>query len=443
MPTRRRLLTSAVAALTVWVGALASPALAGNAASPQVKYAIALDENGNDHVDGLRLVYDQTVRHPADVDGSYPFTVDGYQVTGVQAAHGTHLVVTVAERTGAPDVDARPVVTYAPTSQEPVTSAGGGQAAAQDVTAIVSLDSDGDGFTATDGDCNDADPSVHPGAADAPDLAQMDSNCDGIDGTAAAAVFVAPTGDDANAGTMAAPKRTIEAAIASAASYAPSRGVYVYAGKYDEPTGLTLRSGVGVYGGYVGDTWEVRAGSTATVVTGAPQAALADGATGVVVQLLTLRGQRDEADGADPSVYGLRAINGAQVRVENVRVTSAAAGDGGDGTAGGGRCFGPGLERRRRGRTGRHGLVRRRSGRRTGSHRARLPGWSGRRRRHLHRVGRLARRLGGRSVLGDGSRRRGRPRSDAPQHAGDRRRCRPSGIPRRHRSAGTGRRRRR
>jgi hypothetical protein len=327
MLPRRRALASAVAALIVWVGVSASPALADTTSSaPRVKYAVALDVNGNDHIDGLRLVYDRPVRHRLDVDGTYPFSVDGYVVTSVQAGRGTHVVITVAERTDTPDTDARPAVTYAPTSQQPVTDVGGVQAVAQTVTTVVSLDSDGDGFTAADGDCNEADPTVHPGAADLPDLAQLDSNCDGIDGTADAAVFVSPKGDDANAGTMAAPKATIEAAIATAASCVPPRGVYVYAGRYDEPGGLVLRSSVGVYGGYVGDTWELRAGSTATVVTGSPQGALADGATGVVLQLLSLRGERDDSSGADPSVYGLRAANGAQVRLENVHVSAAAAG---------------------------------------------------------------------------------------------------------------------
>jgi len=335
MVSRRRLLAIVVAALAVWVASFGAPALAaGKSAAPRVKYAIALDANGNDHVDGLRLVYDQPVRHTLDTSGAYPFSVDDYTVTGVGAAKGRHIDLMLAEHSGAPDIQARPSVTYIPTSAQPVLSTTGVQAVAQTVTTIVSLDSDGDGFTVADGDCNDADPAVHPGAADLPDLAQLDSNCDGIDGTIANSVFVSSTGNDGNPGTMSAPKLTINAAIATAASYVPAREVLVAAGRYDQPGGLALHSGVGVYGGYVGDGWELRAGSNATVVTGSPQAALADGATGVTLQLLTLRGSADETRGADPSVYGLRAVNGSHVRIENVTVTAGDARNGAVGSPG-------------------------------------------------------------------------------------------------------------
>jgi hypothetical protein len=56
----------------------------------------------------------------------------------------------------------------------------------------------GTDLTATAGrrrrDCDDANAAIHPGAADAPDLSFVDSNCDGIDGDESQAVFVATTG---------------------------------------------------------------------------------------------------------------------------------------------------------------------------------------------------------------------------------------------------------
>jgi len=39
------------------------------------------------------------------------------------------------------------------------------------------VDADGDGYTPNQGDCNDADPTIHPGAPDPPD--DVDSDCDG------------------------------------------------------------------------------------------------------------------------------------------------------------------------------------------------------------------------------------------------------------------------
>lgn len=45
------------------------------------------------------------------------------------------------------------------------------------VEARISLDSDGDGFAVSEGDCDDKDASTYPGASELPD--DVDNNCNG------------------------------------------------------------------------------------------------------------------------------------------------------------------------------------------------------------------------------------------------------------------------
>ena len=168
------------------------------------------------------------------------------------------------------------------------------------------------------------------------------------------AVYVSPGGSDSNPGTQSQPVKTINHGIALAAAQSPPDRVDVQEGTYDEAT-LNLATGVGIYGGYNSD-W-VRSPSNVTTIEGAPQAALADDVTGATLDQLTL----EATAGPNGTAYGLRAINGSQVTLNNVVIDAGTGvggapggpsiggavglngGNGGDGVSGcGGGLGGPG-----------------------------------------------------------------------------------------------------
>ena len=189
-------------------------------------------------------------------------------------------------------------------------------------------DYDGDGFIADD--CAPLDAAAHPGATDVPDVALEDLDCDGVDGTAAGAFFVSTAGSDAGVGSVASPYGTIGFAIAQAAAAIPKRDVYVQAGTYAEH--VVLAGGVSVYGGYgPGGSRALAPATTIQAPAGQPEAVLADGATGVELQLLEIQGP-NTLPGA--SSYALRAIGGASLALIAVKATGGSAGAGGAGGTG-------------------------------------------------------------------------------------------------------------
>jgi hypothetical protein len=120
-------------------------------------------------------------------------------------------------------------------------------------------DGDGDGSLAPD-DCAPDDDEIHPGVADLPDPSFADTNCDGIDGDKALAVFVAIAGSDAGGtcGAFADPCRTISFAQTRAVALGKAQ-VYVSAGTYTG--GAVLAGGVTTVGGFSA-VWERSAATT-------------------------------------------------------------------------------------------------------------------------------------------------------------------------------------
>jgi len=164
----------------------------------------------------------------------------------------------------------------------------GANSAAFDVSLpFADQDNDGDGFSFNQGDCDDTDAAVNPDAPDSPDGNFTDTNCDGIDGDAGQAVFVAPSGDDAaGCGAMGTPCASLNAGLAEAVAQTLTE-VYMMEGTYDDGA-VILADGVSIWGGF-DPAWDRGSGAVTTllgstgveVAPGASEAAtlVADGLT--------------------------------------------------------------------------------------------------------------------------------------------------------------------
>jgi hypothetical protein len=306
------------------------------------------------------LRYSAPVKHVRDTDGKYPFVVAGYRISRAGAASGKTLTLVLVEK-AAPDPKAKPVIRYRTTRLQPVSDRHGHQAVAQLFKTTTphghvppaapppsppppppapDTDPDRDGYAAP-ADCKPDDPAVHPGATDRPDLAFLDTNCDGIDGDEANSVFVSPTGNDANPGTKAKPKREPQAALAALGA---RKDILLAHGGYGRLELLGAPAiGVGVYGGYDDVTWGRSATGIASQLNGGGEGVLVVGTYRIVLQLLTVQGL---PGGSFGTAYGIRAVqvhddaSPSALLIQNVVVVSAgglgglAGGDGAAGAAG-------------------------------------------------------------------------------------------------------------
>ncbi|MDC0746371.1 hypothetical protein [Polyangium mundeleinium] len=172
--------------------------------------------------------------------------------------------------------------------------------------------------------------------ADLPDDTFADTNCDGIDGDASAAVFVAKTGNDLNPGTRESPMATISAGI-SRAVVLGKKQVYVSQGLYDGR--ITLANGVSLYGGYSAqNAWARSAAYVATiqssgVVNGRVGAVEGkDLVTAMTVDRMTI--QTLDTNAAGISNYAMYCNNCPSLVLKNSSLSAGAAGPGAAGAAG-------------------------------------------------------------------------------------------------------------
>ena len=182
---------------------------------------------------------------------------------------------------------------------------------------------------------------------DAPDSAYEDSDCDGVDGTAALAVFAdVQSGNDGNPGTMEEPVKSIDAAL-DRAELEGKKYVLVSHGVYPET--VTVRDGVGIYGQYDGASGWTRAAKNTTQIQGGAKGLIAQGVeqvTEVAGFLITSA----SASAAGESSYGVfsTASPGLHLIGNVIQAGSGAAGapgaagqlglNGSDGSNGGPGC---------------------------------------------------------------------------------------------------------
>ena len=226
--------------------ATASP-LSGNA-----PLSVSFDATGSVDSDGSILSYSWNFGN--GTAGTGATSTANYVTPGAFTA-----VLTVTDNKGATDTDS--------------------------LTITVNGDGDGDGVFVPS-DCNDADSSVYPGAPDAAGD-NIDSNCDGIDGAEAAAVFVnAATGaNTSTCGTILEPCASIAQGQSRAVAESKS-SVFVAGGSYSK---FTLQAGLEVRGGY-GQNFQrgVLATAPTTATVTAAFDATVDGPVGVIADGISI-----------------------------------------------------------------------------------------------------------------------------------------------------------
>lgn len=176
-----------------------------------------------------------------------------------------------------------------------------------------------------------------PTGTDLPDDAFIDANCDGIDGDIAAAVFVSPTGNDANPGTKALPVKSINVAIGLAGSLAKTQ-VYVDKGSYSGT--VTLANGISLYGAYNSTAgWSRNAVNISQISTGTVTGGVVRGVTGSAITSPTvidwLKVLTASTATAGVSNYGVYCSSCPSLTIKNCNITAGSGGPGSSGSPGG------------------------------------------------------------------------------------------------------------
>jgi len=173
---------------------------------------------------------------------------------------------------------------------------------------------------------------------DLPDPLFADANCDGIDGDAAKAIFVAEDGNDNSSGKPNTPLATLGAAIELALATEGVDQIYVSKGTY--PEAIELVDGVSIFGSYSRDADWRRDGAYESIVS--PTEVVAGRVVGVsgidIVSETHFSGMVVEAgavaDSPGGTSYGLHCVRCTGLHVVGNRIVASNGADGTAGTAG-------------------------------------------------------------------------------------------------------------
>ncbi len=200
-----------------------------------------------------------------------------------------------------------------------------------DSDAGVVLDKDRDGFTEEQGDCNDNNRSVYPGAPDIPDFDGIDQNCDGKDGNTSTDRYLSASSNSADfASTIAQCTAITGCHILVEQSY------------YQFSPPLNLIAGTRMYGGYT-DDFSKRAiidpalqVYTTTLASGNGEqnhtVTIEDQITTVLLDGFHILGPSYPF--ATTETYALWIKSSADVRIRHCLIEGGNAADGADGTHG-------------------------------------------------------------------------------------------------------------
>jgi hypothetical protein len=172
-------------------------------------------------------------------------------------------------------------------------------------------------------------PRCVPTGEDEPDDHFEDTNCDGIDGDVARALFVAVDGDDSAVGTLEAPLATLQAAIDRSKS--EQKHVYVCNGAYEQA--VTIQgSGIRLYGGFDCEDGGRRIADRARIESKRAIPLRVAAARDVIVDRLAF--VAPDATGLEESSVAAVVEKSVQVQLRRVELESGEAGPGRPGEAG-------------------------------------------------------------------------------------------------------------